>query len=134
MIVLSNTTAQTIAPGQSLLFNDVVLNTGCGECHRRNTGSVKMRANGVYDVNFAANIASATAGNPVQLTLTLGGSRLPETTMISTPAAANAFNSVSTQTYVKNCCGDYDRISVTNTGTAAVIVGANPVFTVRRVS
>lgn len=37
MISLSNTTAQTLTPGQSITFNTVVLHTGCAECHRANT-------------------------------------------------------------------------------------------------
>lgn len=134
MIALTNTTAQTLTPGQSITFNDVILHTGCGECHRANTPSVKMRANGVYDVSFSGNISSATAGTPVQLSIQLSGTTLPETTMISTPAAADALNNVSVTTPVKNCCGDYDRVTVTNTGTVDVTVGANSVLYIRRSS
>lgn len=134
MIELTNTNEQIIEPGQSLVFNEVILNTGCGECYRRNTGSVKLRANGIYDVEFSANITGATAGTPVQLAFSLGGAVLAETTMISTPSAADAFNNVHRGTYIRNCCGDYDRVTIINTGTVAVTVGANPVFRVKRVS
>lgn len=134
MIVLSNTTAQTVEAGQSLTFNDKILHTGCGECHRSGSGSVKMRANGVYKVEFAANVSGATAGTPVQLTIQIGGENLPETTMIATPSAADTLNSVSTSTAVKNCCGDYDRLTVTNTGTTPITVGANPVFVAYRLA
>ena len=134
MITLSNLTAQTLAPGQALVFDDVILHSGCGECHRRNTGAVKLRANGVYIVNYGANISGATAGTPVQLSLQIGGATLPETTVISTPAAANDFNNVFRETQLKNCCGDYDRITLVNTGTSTVTVGANAVVNVRRAS
>lgn len=134
MIVLSNTIAQTIEPGQSITFDDVVLHSGCGECHRSNTGSVKLRANGVYEAHFSANIGGATAATPVQLALAIGGEPLLETTMISVPAAVNDLNNVATATAIKNCCGDYDRVSVTNTGTDPVVVGANPVLFIKRVS
>lgn len=134
MIELSNTTAQTLSAGQSITFDKVLLKTGCAECHRANTGSVKMRANGIYEVSFAGNIAGATSGTPVQLAFELGGEILPETTMVATPGAANASNNVATSTLIKNCCGDYDRVTVTNTGTTAVTVAANSAFIVRRLA
>lgn len=134
MIVLSNTTEQTLAPGQSIVFDDVILHSGCGECHRNNTSSVKMRANGNYNLFFAANIGGPTAATPVQLSIQVGGSTLPETTAISTPAAVADRNNVARATTFKNCCGDYDRVTVTNTGANSVIVGANSVLRVYRVS
>lgn len=133
MIVLSNTTAQTLAPGQSITFDDVILHSGSGECHRRNTGAVKLRANGVYDVNFSGNIGAVAPG-PAQLSIQLGGVTLPETTMISTTAAAGDLNNVATATGVKNCCGDYDRVTVVNTGTAPITVGANSCLFIKRCS
>lgn len=70
----------------------------------------------------------------MQLAFQLGGVTLPETTMVSTPGAANASNNVATSTLIKNCCGDYDRITVTNNGTADVTVAANSAFIVRRLA
>ncbi len=130
MIELSNTTEQTIQPGQSIIFDEVILRAGCCECHRKNTGSVKLRNNGIYAISFAGNIGGETAATPVQLSFSLGGSTLPETTMISVPAAVADRNNVATSTRLKNCCGDYDRISVTNTGTVPVIVAPNSSFIV----
>ena len=132
MILLSNTLAQTIPVGGSITFDRVILQTGCGESHRHGTSSVRMRHNGVYEVHFAGNIASATAGTPVQLSIELSGEILLETTMIATASTANAFNNVATATLVKNQCGDYDRVSVKNTGTEPVTVGANTSFFVKR--
>lgn len=132
MIVLSNTTEQTLAPGQSITFDEVILHSGCGECHRKNTSSVKLRANGVYIVAWSGNIGGPTAATPVQLSVSLGGSPLLETTMISVPAAVADRNNVSTQTRVKNCCGDYDRVTITNTGENSVIVAPNSSFVIDR--
>ena len=134
MIELTNSAAQTIQPGQSVTFNTVVLHTGCGECYRRNTPSVKLRANGIYEVSFSGNVSGTTAGTPVQLAIALGGIGLPETVMVSTPATANAFNNVSSGTFVQNTCGDYDRVTVINTGTVPVLLAANMNFRVRRMS
>lgn len=132
MIVLSNTAEQTLQPGQSIVFDEVILSAGSCECHRRNTANVKMRANGIYAASFSGNIGGETAATAVQLALTLGGSPLPETTMISVPAAVADRNNVATQTRVRNCCGDYDRVAVTNTGTVPVVVAANSAFIVER--
>ena len=131
MIVLSNSTEQTLAAGQSLTFNLVKLHTGCAERFRLGTGSVKLNCPGVYDIHFSGNVGGTAAG-PVQLAIEIGGDPLLETTMVSTPAAVGDFNNVATHTYVKNCPGDYDRITVTNTGEASVIVAANSELSIGR--
>lgn len=125
MIQLTNTSAQTIQPGQVVTFNQVSIHSGCGECYRPGTNSVKLRANGMYKIEFSGNIASDTANTPVQLAIALGGIALPETVMVSTPSAANAFNNVSTGTELRNCCDDFDRITVMNSGTTPVLLSAN---------
>lgn len=131
MISLSNTTAQTLEPGQSITFNTVLLHSGCAECHRPNTSSVKLRAKGIYDIHFSANIA-ATAVGIAQLSIQIGGDTLNESTMIVTTTTANSLNNVATAVPVKNCCDDFDRVTVTNTGSTAVLVGENPVLFISR--
>lgn len=133
MIVLSNSTEQTLLAGQSVTFDLVKLKCGTCECHRPGTASVKLRCSGIYQVGFGANIGGTVAGTPVQLTIELGGDPLSETTMISTPAAIGDLNSVYRSTFVKNCCCDYDRITVTNTGASDVVVGANAELTISRI-
>lgn len=132
MIVLSNNASQTLAAGQSMTFNTTVLKCGSTECHRANTGSVKLTRNGIYKVEFSANIAGAAAA--LQLNIAFGGEPLPETTTISTPASADVFNNVSTATAVAKCCCDYDRITVVNTGTTEVIVGPNSSLVINKIS
>lgn len=122
MIVVSNSTEQTLQPGQSITFDIVRLHTGNGECHRQGSSSVKLRCQGVYDVSFSGNIGGSTDGTEVQLAIELGGEILPETTMKSVPAAVGDFNNVAKSTYVCSGCGDYSRVTVTNTGTAPVVV------------
>ena len=131
MIVLSNSAEQTLLAGQSIMFDLVKLKSGCSECHRAGSSSVKMRQNGIYEVAFSGNIGGTVAG-PVQLSIEVGGETLQETTMISTVSAVGDLNNVSTETRVRNCCGDYDRITVTNTGTSDVVVGANSALVVGR--
>ncbi len=130
MIELTNTAAQVIQPGAAVTFNKIVRRPRCGgsECFNEQIPtSVKLKACGVYDVTFSGNISGATAGVPVQLAIALGGYPAPETVMVSTPAAANDFNNVSTSTFVSNGCSDCgaDRVSVVNTGTVPVTLSAN---------
>ena len=134
MIELSNTAAQTIAPGQSLTFDTVLLKTGCAEAHRTNSSIVTLKADcAVYEIHFAANI-SATAAGTAQLAISLDGEPLVETTMINTISTAGDPDNAATATLVKTGCGCCGKISVTNTGTTSVIVSANPALFVKRVA
>lgn len=134
MIELSNTSEQTLTPGQSLTFDTVILKTGCAEAHRTNSGIVTLRADcAIYEVHFAANL-SGTAAGPVQLSITLDGEPLPETTMINTVSTAGDLDNAATATLIRTGCGCCGRVSVTNTGTSDVVVGANPALFVKRVA
>lgn len=135
MIELTNSVAQTIQPGQAVAFDRVLLHTGCGECFtERANNSVKLRNKGIYEVQFSGNIASPTAGTPAQLAIALGGQALPETVMVVTTSAANAFVNVATGTFVKNCCCDFDRITVINTGTTSTLLSANMNLRIKRLA
>lgn len=135
MIQLSNTTAQSVAVGQSITFDTTLLKTGCAEYHRKNTGSIKLCAkNAIYQVNFNANVTGATAATPVQLNIQLGGDNITESTMIYTPAAANAVGNVSMVIPVRNNCCDYDRVTITNTGTTDITISANPTLFIKRIA
>lgn len=138
MIVLSNTTAQTLQPGESITFDVVSMHTGQGECcnmpNRLGSTSVKMKNNGIYALEFHGNITSATQGDLTQLHITVGGESLAETVMqVSTPIA-DYISNVGAATRFKNCCCDYDRVRVTNTGAVAVTVQPNTSFIVGRVA
>lgn len=133
MTVVSNTTAQTLQPGESITFDVVVLQTGSAECFRVGTSSVKMKTNGIYDVIFTGNVAALTAATTVNLMITMGDDRLPETAMTATSTAAGDVNNVAGGTKIKNDCCDYDRLRVTNVGTVPVVVAANSRFDIKRV-
>lgn len=131
MVVLSNTTEQTLQPGQSLTFDRLVSHSGCGEC-ARSGGPVGLRFEGsTYRLAFHGNVTGATAAAPVQLSIAVGGAALAETAMIYTPAAANAVGNVGTETYVTTC-GAGNTVTVTNTGENPIIVSPNTVLTVFR--
>ena len=135
MISLSNSTSQAVVAGSSITFDVVNLKTGCAECHRANTASVKLCARpAIYEVHFSANVTNASGTDAVQLALQLSGDTLSDTTMISTPSAAGSVNNIATSTLIRNNCCDYDRVTVTNTGTSTVTVNPNAVLFVRRVA
>lgn len=133
MIVLTNSAAQTVAPGAAVTFNTVRHHTGKAECSFPNSNAVKLRTCGVYEVHFSGNISGTAAGTPVQLAIAQGGVALPETVMVSTPAAANDYNNVATTTPVVQCCNDFNRITVVNTGTVPVNLSANMLLYVHRI-
>ena len=130
MVVLSNTTAQTLQPGQTLTFDRLVMHSGCGEC-ARSGGPVGLRFNGIYRLAFHGNVTGATAAEPVELSISVGTAQLLETEMIYTPAAANAVGNVGAETYLPTC-GDGDNITVTNTGENPITVSPNAALTVIR--
>ena len=131
MVVLSNTNEQTLQPGSSLTFDRLVTHSGCGEC-ARSGGPVNLRfAGSTYRVAFHGNVTGATAAAPVQLAIAIGGAPLTETTMIYTPAAANAVGNVGTETYVPTCSSG-NSITITNTGVNPIIVSPGAALTIIR--
>lgn len=134
MIELSNTTAQTLSPGQSLTFDSVLLKSRYGEAHRANSSIVTLKADcAIYEVHFAGNV-SGTAAGPVQLSVTLDGEPLVETTMVSTITTAGDANNVATATLIRTGCGCCGRVSVQNTGTSDVVVSPNTALFIKRVA
>lgn len=122
MVVLSTLTEQTVEPGQTITFDNLVTWSGCGET-ARSGGPLGLRfANSTYELAFNGNVTGATAAEPVQLSIAMGGSALPETAMIYTPAAANAVGNVSASTYVETRPGLSNQVTVVNSGTNPIIV------------
>ena len=138
MLIVTNTAAVTLAPGQALTFNDVIWKSGCAESFRGN-GSFVSAGRGVFELSFEGNISGATAATPIQLNLEINGSPLPETTIIETPETADVFNSISRSTIIGNqgdCCNPNPgnvSITVVNTGTSTLTVGANAKLSVKRI-
>lgn len=134
MIQLTNLTDQTLQPGQSVTFDKVNFHSGCGECFNSQLPtSIKLCAKcGIYDVEFHGNVTSTVAGDAVQLSLTVAGSPLLGTAMDAKPVAVGDLWNVSAGTFVRDCCGDANRVSVTNTGTTPITVAANSSFRASR--
>ena len=135
MIIVSNTTAQTLAPGQALVFDNVVWQSGCNcnpnEYFRNNSPLIQVRP-GCYDVKMGANIGGTVAAAPVQLSIALDGSALPTTTASQTPAAITDFNNVSRSTLIRVPNFTSASVSLINSGTSTVVVAANSTLEVAR--
>lgn len=124
MVVLSNTTEQTLQPGQAISFDNLVTSAGCGET-ARSGGPLGLRfTNTIYEVSFDANVTGTTT-DPVQLSIAIGGSALPETTAIYTPAAANAVGHIGNSTYVRTRSGLSNQVTVINSGANPIVVSPN---------
>lgn len=140
MIELSNSTTQTIEPGEIATFDTVLLHTGCGECHRDNTGIIGLTARGncnnkpTYEIFFNGNVGG-DAATQANLVVVLGGvANLPETTMTATITAATDVQNVSAHTFLTGCTSNLSTLAIKNVGTTPVTLTANPAFAVRRVN
>lgn len=134
MLVLSNSIDQTLNPGQSATFDIEVLHTGSGECHRPGSGAVGLKSKqGVYRLVFSGNIGAVAPGE-AQIAIQYDGSPLLETTAISQTATAGDLNNVCTGTLVGTCCCDGGVVTVANTGTAQITLGAHPRLEIKRVA
>lgn len=139
MIELSNSTAQTLQPGQALTFDNIpLLKTGCNECFNKLLPtSVKLRSSGcnpIYSVQFHANITANAAATPVQLSIAIANTALTGTLMNATPAAAGDAVNVSASKYIPvGCCEcNLDRVSIINSGTNPVVVNPGSLLQISR--
>ena len=136
MIELSNTNAQVIPAGQSVIFDKILLHTGCAECSMPNSGFIGLtQRNAIYEISFNGNIGATTAGGTAQVAITFGGAPLLETTSKTISAAAGDLQNVSASTFVKTCCfGMGGTVLLTNTGTADLNFDANGRISVKRIA
>lgn len=118
---------QTVAANQNVLFTDTVISGNCSIVHREGSGLVTLRGitsqcRARFRATFGANVAIPEGGTvaPIALALALNGEPVATTTMISTPAAVEQFNNVSSSIFLDvpaRCCY---QLSVTNTGEDAI--------------
>lgn len=134
MISLSTSADVTLPAGSAIAFDVTNFHTGCGECHRQNSSIVKLRARGIYEISFHANISSPAAGTPLSLSVRLGNETLTGGTIVATPSTANALTSVAITIPVRNCCCDFDQITIVNTGSTGMTVGAGALLYIKRLS
>lgn len=135
MIELINTAVQTVAAGQSVVYNATAVHSTCGrERHREGSAFVTLLPPGRYLVTFSGNIAIPTGGTvgEISLGITQDGEVLGGSIMRVTPAAVNNYFNVATQHYVDTYCQCCVNVGVENTSTIPILVD-NPNLTIVRV-
>ena len=133
MIELNNTAVQTVAAGQSVIYNATAVKGGCAERHRAGSAQVVLTKPGRYLVGFSGNIAIPTGGTAgeISLALTYDGEPIAGSAMRITPAAVAQYGNVSTQHYVDVYCNCCVAVSVQNTSGVAILVESPNITAVR---
>nr|DAF72818.1 MAG TPA: hypothetical protein [Caudoviricetes sp.] len=133
MIELTNTAVQTVAAGQSVIYNATAVKGGCAERHRAGSAQVVLTKPGRYLVGFSGNIAIPTGGTAgeISLALTYDGEPIAGSAMRITPAAVEQYGNVSTQHYVDVYCNCCVTVSVQNTSGVAILVESPNITAVR---
>lgn len=133
MIVLCNTTAQTLKPGESLIFDNTVIRSGCAEYHSDHSSSVLILKPGIYEIHFTGNIAGTEDDSTAKVAVRVGPNTLSETTMMKTACPKECYSNVAAATIVR-CETKGKDIGVTNIGDAPIVVAPHSSIFVKRVA
>lgn len=133
MIVLSNTTAQTLTPGESLIFDNTVIQSGCAEHHADNSSSVLMLKPGMYEIHFTGNVAGIEDESTLRLGIRVGSNTLSETTMMKMACVKEYYSNVASVTIVR-CETKGKDIGVTNIGAVPIVIAPHSSIFVKRVA
>lgn len=112
---------QTVGVNQNVVFTDTPVKGSCSIVHRDDSGLVTLRGitnqcRARFKATFGANVGlptGATVG-PITLALAINGEQVGPATMISTPAAVEEFNNVSSSIFLNVPAGCCYTISVKN--------------------
>lgn len=128
---------QSVAANGNVVFtNTAVQGSNCIK-HREGSGIITLRGitnqcRARFFVEFSANIAVPTGGTAgaISLAIAISGEPVLSSQMISTPAAVEQFNNVSTGIYVDVPAGCCVNIAVENTSNQAIdVANANIIVT-----
>lgn len=118
---------QTVSAGSNVVFTNTAVNGTQCMLHREGSGLVTLRGitnqqRARFRVTFGGNVAlpAEATVTPISLAIALNGEPVAETTMISTPSAAGAYNSISRVLFLDIPSGCCSQVSVENIGTAAI--------------
>lgn len=129
--------AQEVAANGNVIFtNTAVSGSNCIK-HREGSGIVTLRGltnqcRARYFVDFSGNISIPTGGTvgAISLAIAISGEPVLSSQMISTPAAVDQYNNVSSGVYIDVPAGCCVNIAVKNTsGQAINVANANIVVT-----
>ena len=120
---------QTVQANQNVIFTETAVCGSGSIIHREGSGLVTLRGmtnqcRARFKVFFSGTVAIPTGGTvgPISLAIAVNGEAVGPTTMISTPAAVEEFNNVSTAIYLNVPCGCCSQVSVKNISTDAIEV------------
>ena len=118
---------QTVSAGSNVVFTNTAVNGTQCMLHREGSGLVTLRgitnqSRARFRVTFGGNVALPAEATvvPISLAIALNGEPVAETTMISTPTAAGAYNSVSRVLFLDIPSGCCSQVSVENISAAAI--------------
>ncbi len=119
---------QTVAVNQNVLFPTDRVRTRSCQCgnrgwlaHDLGSGLFTLTKGGIYEVQYNANVTSATAGT-ASLDLEINGEIIGGTRSIYTVATANALGNLSGNTLIRVPCGASYTISLGNNSALALTV------------
>lgn len=131
---------QAVATNNIVVFTNTAVNGNPSMLHREGSGLVTLRGltnqcRARFRVTFGANVAIPTDGTvaPISLAIAINGEPLPESTMISTPAAVDEYNNVGKSLFLDIATGCCAQCSVENIGTTEINV-ANANLIIERVA
>lgn len=131
---------QVVNVDQNVLFSETAVRGNCSIMHREGSGIATLRGitnqcRARFRITFGANIAIPEGEDvvPISLAIAVNGESVPTSSMISTPAAVNEFNNVSSVLFLDVPTGCCTQVSVENTCTIPVNV-QNANFIIERVA
>lgn len=120
---------QTVTENQNVIFTDTVV---CGSnciMHRGDSGLITLKGatnqcRAKFKIFFNGNVSipSTGAADAISLSVALDGEPINSTSMISTPAAVELLNNISTGVIVEVVRGYCATVSIKNTSTQAINV------------
>ena len=123
-------TAQTVTVNNDVLFTNTTI-CGCPSIvHRTGSGLVTLRGltkqcRARFRVYFSGNAyipEGGTAPAAIQFAIAINGETLPISTMISTPAAAQQANGITTTTFIDVPAGCCSQIAIKNISSQSIII------------
>ncbi len=131
---------QTVEVNSSILFQTALSSNNPSIIWRAGSGLVTLRGIGPqlrarFRVAYHANVAISTGETvaPVEIAIRINGEGVASSRTMSTPAAAEEFNSVSASTLIDVPAGCCTQITLANIGTTS-IDAQNVSMTVERVA
>lgn len=123
---------QNVGVNQNVLFTTEIGENKCCNgsiSHRNGSGLITLRGmtkqcRAKFKVFFSGNIRIPAGGTvaPIALAIATDGEGVNSSSMISTPAAAEQFNNVSSAIYLDVPCGCCVQVSVKNISTQSIDV------------